>query len=159
MCRNWIILLRSVKLQRVWEWKLGRLWDIREKTNLENVGIQEEFHASGIEGMSNKIMEENLHIWRQSQLLSNKIIEENHIWRRSQPLLSNKSIEENLHIWRWSHPLSHKRQTEHQIDRAFISYTQKHRHLQQRALKTAGEKGHVLHGSRPIKIALFNRKR
>lgn len=55
-----------------------------KKTNLENVGIQEEFHASGIDGMSKKIMEENLHIWRQSQPLSNKIIEDNlHIWKLS----------------------------------------------------------------------------
>ena len=63
-----------------------KLWYIRQRINLEIVGMQEEFHATGKGGMSNKI------------------------------------IEENLHIWRRSHPLSYKRQTEHQIDKAFISY-------------------------------------
>ena len=54
----------------------GKLWYMREKINLETVGTQEEFHAIGKGDVSNKIIEENVYIWRQSQPLSNKIIEE-----------------------------------------------------------------------------------
>lgn len=40
----------------------GKLWYMRERINLEIVGMQEEFHAIGKGGMSNKIIEENVYI-------------------------------------------------------------------------------------------------